>query len=171
MPTQEQIEAQASRRQQRAEARESAREQAIAESQALAVKSEQIAQEKAAGTFTEPPTKEKPLTRVQRKEIDKRRSEAQAKADAERSPAPVEIDLSKYRNGQEIPLHVLNALQAQTEKTEREEAVKLANAVGKVAFDEALGRRGRHGQLNRFRKMHQTEDRAAELTRQQAATE
>ena len=169
MPTQERIGAQASKRQQRAEARETAREAAIAESKPLAVKSEEIAQAKAEGSFREPATKERPLTRVQRKVIDKQRTEAQAKADIERQPEPVEVDLSKYQNGETIPLYILNAMQAETEKTERADAATLAQAAGKGACDEALGRRGRHSQVNRFRKMHQTEDRAAELAKQQAA--
>lgn len=156
MPTEQQLMDAASRRQARRAAREQNTEKAQAEQHELAIKSQEIAEAKAEGTF-EPPVK--PMakkTRAQQLAAQREAAKKQADEDSRLVPAKVELEgkLAAYRERGEVPpLHMLNALAAEHDHAVRDEARQIANAAGKAAFDLAVGRRGRHDTVNRHRRM------------------
>jgi hypothetical protein len=98
-----------------------------------------------------------PKTRSERKEQARKAAEAQAEADVRVEPKQYEDiagEIAKYRDrGEQPPLHLLN-LQAKANSTAiKDEAREIANAAGRAAFAEAVGRRPERSRHTRFRRM------------------
>lgn len=99
----------------------------------------------------------KPKTRSERKEQARKAAEAQAEADVRVEPKQYEdiaAEIAKYRDrGDQVPLHLLNLQAKANSLAIKDEAREIANAAGRAAFAEAVGRRPERSRHTRFRRM------------------
>lgn len=102
------------------------------------------------------------LTKAQRMAEERKAAEAQAEADVRVLSAlpEADLDLSKWEaRGEKPPLHILNAIAQRNDQAIRDDAREMAQAVGKLVYEQANARdsRGRH---LRERRMQQAIARA-----------
>lgn len=141
MPSSEQIAKAAARREARRNAKQEHSDRSDAELQAISKTSEEqtLAREPALGRVVTPPAKPR-MSRAEAKAAKRRVAEEQAERDVRVATVPVDAEIV-LTPGVKPPLHVLNRLAAQGAKALKEDANAIAQAAGKAAFNEAIGRR------------------------------
>lgn len=166
MPTEAQIKAATSRRLKRKEAREQAVETAREEDQNF---SDILAEgrSKKAETKPEPKLSRKEKIAAQRRAAEK---EAHEQDKNLRTPTP-DIDKAlqaNVRTGENVPLHVLNALASKHANEIKDEAREIANAAGKAAFATATGIREQKRRPSRHTNMRDAQARAEQIRKSKA---
>ncbi len=158
MPSKESMERAAARRQAKAAQKSTTEELLAAETQELAKATEKQRADRDSGKTANAKTpsegKAKAASRADRRAAQKAAANRQAEADVRVVPEPVKADtIADYLSrGETPPLHVLNAMAKATNKGLDQEAREMANAIGKVAYDQAKGKvaRNRHGRIKRM---------------------
>lgn len=162
MVDQAKITAARKQREERIAAREANVAKSKAEAQELAVLSEQQAAAKKAGepvpSAAPKPQQVKPLSKKERQALDQARAEKQAEEDVKRVVDNIDIKAEMARAAQEgrpLPLHVLNAMAKEADRSIKDEAKEIANAAGKAAYAVAAGKQHRltrSGRISRLLK-------------------
>lgn len=159
------------KREARRKARQANADKAQIEAQELAAKSEQQAEARrsADAESVKPAAKPKP-TAATRKAAARKAAEEQAEKDVRQTAEAPDIKTYLAR-GETPPLHVLNALAKNADAGVRDEARVVANAAGKAAFDQLVGRRSPRGDVHtRHKRVRTAVDMARETEKARAAT-
>lgn len=176
MPNQEALERVAARRKARESAKGAAKAMADTEAQEIAKLTQKQNEDRASGKTANTPnsasaksiSKAKAQSRAEKREAAAKAAERQAEEDVRVMPEkPSEETIQSYlERGETPPLHLLNALAKKADVALKDEARTMANAVGKVAFEQAMGR----GERNRHTRMKRMND-AIKRQREVEATE
>lgn len=175
MPNLESIQKAADRRKARQEAKNNTAERVAAETVELSRKTEeQNAAPRRVATTT--PSQNVGKTRAQKKAVAASRAAEQAEADVRVDPnaitdEAIERALADARStGKPVPLHILNAQAKRNDRAMKDDARDMATAVGKVAYDQALGRveRNKHTRQKRMNEAMANQRRIEEANKQQA---
>lgn len=162
MPDVNSIKNAADRRAQRKAARDLHADQAAAEAVAMSKVTQKQNDDRKAGIAPVAHPASPAVNRKQAREIAKAKAEAEADRDVRVTAAPLNIEdeLERYRQrGEPVPLHLLNAIAKADDTAVRDGARALANVVGKVAFETAIGRLPH---LSRGKRAQQTDIKVAQ---------
>lgn len=108
----------------------------------------------------------KKVSKAERQAAARKAADAQAEVDVRvtNEVSEDDLDLTKYaERGEEPPLHILNALAQRNDQAIRDDAREMAQAVGKMVYEQANSRdsRGRHARERRMKMImaqHQAQD-------------